>query len=162
MLLTMGNSSAIEPESPSRLQICRREILVSKAACGPSINPAFASCTSARRTISSSAGSVVSADIASANAAIEVLPSACFHTLPAAALSSWARSDCSSNKRQSPSNSFTMMSDRRALGCIRLTHSPGCRECSAQIVSNNEWRRLALIDVHASSSERQRSPQNSG
>jgi hypothetical protein len=48
MLLTSGSSSATLLDSPSRWQICRREILASKVLGNPSSNPAFDSCASAR------------------------------------------------------------------------------------------------------------------
>jgi hypothetical protein len=120
MLLTMGSSMATLPVSPSRWQIRRRDTLASKVVCGPSSKPAWASWASARCTISSSAGSPVSADTALMSAAMGVAPSARRHTLAAAALSSCTRSDFSSNSRQSPSKSLTMMSARLACGCITL------------------------------------------
>jgi len=119
MLLTIGSSSDTLPVSPSLSQIWRREILASKALCGPSSSPALDSCTSARRTISSSAGSPVSAAMAVVKPATVVSPSACRHTLVAAAFSSCTRSEFSSNSRQSPSKSLTMMLARRAFGCIQ-------------------------------------------
>ena len=135
MLLTIGRSSDTLPVSPSRRQIWRREIRAWKGLCGPSSRPAFDNCASARCTISSSAGSFVSAAMAAVRPAIDVSPSACRQTLAAAALSSCTRSECSSNNRQSPSKSLTMMSSRRALGCIQprsiIGRSGGRRPCAS-------------------------------